>query len=325
MNSYEKYSIEELLATESFVNYLQQSDADDILFWEDFLAQHTADPGQIPAATELFFALRSLGKVDVKALASFEALVHEKTIVPVFSMRFYYRVAGIAALILLVIGTWYFETRKKAEQFQQFAATSSSLRELTLPDGSTVLLNRGSSVSIPTSYNETLRLVQLTGAAFFKVAKNKDKPFVVSADGVSTTAIGTAFYVHPAILSGDVSVSLLEGKVKVEKGGQTVFLNAGERACFRADASVQKDNFDSRQLENFSRGTVQFEKADLTEITNILETYFNLKVVIQGKANAMSFTGTFAADSPEDLLESLSFTYGINYNINNHVLTLILN
>ncbi len=225
-----------------------------------------------------------------------------------------WRAAAVAAVFLTAFFLWNYLTPAVTAktEFIAFAKTDSATKEITLPDGSLVQLNSNSSVEISKDFNHSKREVMLTGSAFFKVFKDHSKPFTVSAGNIKTTALGTAFYIYN-LRPQSISVSLLEGKVKVEGNKNYVELLPGEKAVYSSDEHIYKDSFSTRQLQSFTAGKIQFEHANLREIKTILAEYFNKEIVIEGDAPKVNFTGNFESKRIETILEALQFTYNINY------------
>ncbi len=87
---------------------------------------------------------------------------------------------------------------------------------IDLPDGSKVFLNENSTLSYNKNFNENTREVSINGEAFFDVAHNKEKPFIVHYEKVSTTVLGTAFNVKTDKKTASITVTVIRGKVRVE-------------------------------------------------------------------------------------------------------------
>ena len=133
-----------------------------------------------------------------------------------------YRIAWIAAAacVVLLAGAWFvfFNTnpgREKAIVLQEISTPSKTIREIKLPDGSTVRLNEGSKLEYSNAFNDQLREVTLSGEAFFDVVKDKEKPFIIHANKVNIRVLGTAFNIKSYPGEGSVETSLIRGSVEV--------------------------------------------------------------------------------------------------------------
>lgn len=116
-------------------------------------------------------------------------------------------------------------------------------KEVVLPDGSKVVLEPLASLRYNDSFNKSKRTVRLTGNAFFSVVKNKQLPFIVQTDVISTRVLGTEFTIKKNASSGETEVEVLSGRVEVNVVGkekavstdetQHVFLTANLKATFQ--------------------------------------------------------------------------------------------
>src|SRR5690606_29962035 len=95
-------------------------------------------------------------------------------------------------------------------------ADASVNRFLTLPDGSTVVLHKGSTLELAQGFNEESRTVYLSGEAYFDVFHNPQSPFIIRTGKLKTTVLGTAFTIKAWPNQKDITVSVSRGKVQVE-------------------------------------------------------------------------------------------------------------
>ena len=118
--------------------------------------------------------------------------------------RWYLRVAAAAAVVLLLISAGYILFNSHSETKPVYAVVAkaeivspdrptSYTRNLLLPDGSTIVLKAGSTVKYPDRFTGSTREVELRGEAYFDIAHNKAKPFIIHTGTVTTTVLGTAF------------------------------------------------------------------------------------------------------------------------------------
>ena len=102
--------------------------------------------------------------------------------------------------------------------YNTLSTPSGGQFQLVLPDGSKVWLNSSSSIRFPTAFNGDERKVELTGEAYFEVAKNAAKPFKVSVKEMEVEVLGTHFNIMAYDDERSINTTLLEGSVKVAKG-----------------------------------------------------------------------------------------------------------
>lgn len=154
------------------------------------------------------------------------------------SVRWWWPVALAAAAAIAVAIAW----RPQAPAVSTPTIAVEELKRRILEDGSAVELNRGAVVTTTFSPAER-RAALVTGEAFFTVAKNPDRPFIVEANGVVVRAVGTAFSVR--LDSGSVEVLVTEGRVAVERpsavganASEPALISAGQRATVSLRAAV---------------------------------------------------------------------------------------
>lgn len=164
---------------------------------------------------------------------------------------------SIAASIILLIGIsvfTYLSTNNK-NKFAEFNSMQE-IKELVLPDGSIVTLNRNSSIKFPKKFASKNRLVEFTGEAFFKISKNKNKPFIIKSNNAKITVLGTSFNVNSKNKK-NILVTVKTGKVKFEKKNKEhLILIAGETGEIKNSKILKKKNLNKNFL---SWKTKQFE------------------------------------------------------------------
>lgn len=127
-------------------------------------------------------------------------------------------------------------------QYNTLTTPRGGKYQLTLPDGTTVLLNAASSLRFPVAFPGKTREVVLNGEAYFEVAENAAQPFRVKLQepGEVIEVLGTSFNVMAYRDEPAVKTTLVTGKVKVTSNGRAALLAPGEQAVMAADIKVQK-------------------------------------------------------------------------------------
>ncbi|HSV11029.1 MAG TPA: FecR family protein, partial [Hanamia sp.] len=132
--------------------------------------------------------------------------------------------------------------------------------QLVLPDGSKVWLNASSSIHFPTAFTGNHRDVELTGEAYFEVAKNKEKPFHVNVNGMQVEVLGTHFNVNAYTDEGTIETSLLEGSVKIKRGAASSLLKPGEQGVLDENANkIEIKKTDMNEVMAWKNGLFQFD------------------------------------------------------------------
>jgi transmembrane sensor len=231
--------------------------------------------------------------------------------------------AAAAGLALAYVGAQqYFGPRHTA------VTEIGAFKKIDLPDGSVVQLNIDSAIDV--RYTDAERRVQLVrGEAHFTVARNKARPFIVSAGTVAVCAVGTAFNVR--LRATAVEVLVTEGKVQVNdpvSGGtllapqaaiDTPVLEVGERALIplqaQAASPVVVAEVTPLEVERalaWQERRLEFEGTPLAEVVAEFNRYNRHKIVIADpQLETMRFGGTFRADGYEPFVRLLESGFGV--------------
>lgn len=247
--------------------------------------------------------------------------------------RIYMRVATVAASLLFLISLGavfnYFSGEKQSSsvfivQTIPVASTTptSYTRNVILPDGSTVVLKAGSTLEYPPIFSGTTREVSLQGEAYFDIAPDKAKPFIIHTDEVKTTVLGTAFNIKAWPDQHTVTVSVTRGKVKVENKKRILaVLTINEEVQYDlADVNVKKTVADRKVVTDWTKQDMVFQNMTFSEIAKVLSKRYGVNIEIRSKDLAdtemvSSFSGT---ESLDVVLTILCGIYpDTHFNINN--------
>jgi transmembrane sensor len=218
--------------------------------------------------------------------------------------------AGIAAAVVGIgaLGA-YLEVAPKPLANQSFRTAIGQQATVTLPDGSQVTLNTDTVVH--TIADDGRRLVYLDqGQAFFKVAKDRRHPFIVTAAGRTVTAVGTAFDVR--IDKGELKVVLVEGKVRVQSAtpargqgapaatgnvlpSRVTEMSPGSQLVATSDADWKLIPTDVSRETSWLKGQLVMDDEPLSEVVDEVNRYSTRKIVIADAALAKRHvSGNFA-------------------------------
>ena len=195
---------------------------------------------------------------------------------------------------------------------------------MRLADGTIVHLNSASKISFAGNYNSEERVVTLNGEAYFEVAKNPDKRFVVTCNGVEIEALGTEFNVKAYPADSVITTTLAKGKVKVFNNEQSVTLLPNGVATYHMkQQTIQSSTVDDISVANYWRtGQLVFEAEPLSSIARTMERMYNVKICIDDtKLKNMKFTGTIQNNSLNNVLYIMSLSYPLTYTMTDSVIT----
>ena len=187
---------------------------------------------------------------------------------------------------------------------KEFLNTITSPRggqyQVRLSDGSKIWLNAGSTLRFPAQFNGSERKVELTGEAYFEVAKNTAMPFKVATAGKQEVEVlGTCFNVNAYADEPVVKTTLLEGKVKVvaHASQRPQILNPGEESQLDGDGKISiSKNADAEQTVAWKNGHFSFNNADLKMILRQLSRWYDVDVQFEGPVSERQFTGEIQRD-----------------------------
>lgn len=214
-------------------------------------------------------------------------------------------VAVVAAVALLLV----FDDLSLAVRADQYAGAGET-RQVTLPDGSRLELDARSGVALHFSARER-RLTLLEGEAWFQVAPDPSRPFVVEAGGGTVTALGTAFDV--ALRRGRAEVTVGEHSVAVASGGRTIVVGEGEQSAYAPQLVAQTpQKTDVARATSWRQGALIFENATLGEVVETLARYHRGHVVFADPSlRARRVSGVFGANDPREALAEIEAALGL--------------
>lgn len=189
----------------------------------------------------------------------------------------------------------------------------SQVVTLTLSDGTKVWLNAESSVRYPAVFVGNDRSVEMTGEAYFEVAKDAMRPFRVKKGNATIEVLGTSFNVH-AYEEEAMKVTLLAGKVRVAAAGRGLVLAPGQQAVVAEGIGMGKD-VDTAAVMAWKNGLFSFRHADLPMVMKELARWYDVQVIYEGKLPEERFTGRMGRDLSLSQVFKLLRGMGVRYRI----------
>ncbi len=165
---------------------------------------------------------------------------------------------------------------------------------LVLADGSKVWLNAASSVNFPTSFPGDERKVSITGEAYFEIAHNPSKPFIVSVKGVEINVLGTKFNVMAYTDEGVIKATLLEGKISVQNNSDKNLLSPGQQAEIKKGEMFINNNVSIEEAIAWKNGAFYFQSVDIINLMRQVARWYDVEVVYSGEKPKDRFTGSIS-------------------------------
>jgi transmembrane sensor len=186
--------------------------------------------------------------------------------------------------------------------------------QVTLPDGSKVWLNAASSLKYLATFAGNQRRVILDGEAYFEVAKDKSKPFIVSFNNTEVRVLGTHFNVMSYKDEAKTHTTLLEGSVKVTKGKIDQTIVPGEQAIVGEKIAVAA--VDTAQVVGWKNGNFTFAHEKISTVMNKIARWYDVDIDYQGNITQEDFIGTIPrSKNLTEVLHKLELTGLLHFKI----------
>lgn len=190
-------------------------------------------------------------------------------------------------------------------------------KKMRLPDSTLVWLAPCSELKYPEHFTGDLREVQLSGEAFFEVATNAERPFIIHTQSLTTKVLGTAFNVHAYPEDTVITVTLLNGSVVLKEGEKEQRLLPMQKGFFLKNAGIltQADDPDAALMLQRREGKLEYNNVKLGIIVQDLERIFNVKIKVDEDAKGCLFYGRLNAnENIETFLDKLSRVLKVKVN-----------
>ncbi len=234
--------------------------------------------------------------------------------------------AAAAAIALLAIVGGYFTFFKGSDKplnALHFATALGETKEIQLADGSHVRLNGGSTLDAAAGYGQTDRKLTLHGEAYFEVAKDKARPFIVGAGGTYAEALGTKFNVRMSSADQGVQLSVTEGRVRFSANKfKELILTAGQVAHFDPMKGFVREPMVAHDAAGWVDKRLIFKSTPFQEAVEQIERTYGVTIDFPERLNAGLVNANFDRKPLSDVLDVLETMYGIQASQSGKVVTL---
>lgn len=188
--------------------------------------------------------------------------------------------------------------------------------QITLPDGSKVWLNAASSIRYPNHFTGSERKVEITGEAYFDVAKDASAPFVVEAGNEDIQVLGTEFNVMSYDDETYVKTTLVNGSVKVGVDYAARILKPGQQSLVGKNQSLQvKSDIDVDEVIAWKNGRFAFSEVSLETIMKQVSRWYDVDVSFSDKIYDI-YTVNISRNVPvSKLLQYMEMSGGVHFEI----------
>ncbi len=207
-----------------------------------------------------------------------------------------------AAVAFLIVAVFYFKNTTPPQY--NYVADARVVTD-TLIDGSIITLNKKSSLT--TVFSKKERRVRMTGEAFFAVAPDKEKPFVIEVNSVEVKVVGTAFNVDEVSQRGKIIIVVEEGIVEVKGKNDNIRLIKGNRAVYDlATNTFEKSENTDKNVVAYKTGKLEFEGVPLKNIVAQINKNYDKNIVITSPSvENCPVTTTYAGEDIEQWFKEI--------------------
>lgn len=231
-----------------------------------------------------------------------------------------FRKWGLRVAAVLLIGLTTFAAFKllqpTAENINLIAvASTDNTKEVVLPDGSIITLNKNTTIQYPENFSEKNRQVNLTGEAYFEVTKGKGK-FTVNTGKTITTVLGTKFNIKAPEDSEQTELYVTEGKVRftaVATSTDEIFKEGEQGIINNLTGTIAHDKLDAPNIIAWKTGDLIFNNCKMSEVQHTISAYFDKPIVAESGIKDLLFTGNFSKPQLNELLEIVSVSLAVDW------------
>jgi len=203
--------------------------------------------------------------------------------------------------------------------FNTLVVPKGAYFSIVLVDGTKVWVNAMSRLKFPNVFSGNERKVVLEGEAYFEVAHNPNKPFIVECEGIAVEVLGTSFNVNSH--NRGVRTTLVEGRVRLQAGAETATLVPGQRGDY-SGGNIYTVKADLAREIAWKNGEFYFKRDNIVQILNEISRWYDLDVKLQGTVPLdKSYSGKISRQVKlSEVLDMLGYLGGLSFEIEGHQL-----
>jgi ferric-dicitrate binding protein FerR (iron transport regulator) len=229
---------------------------------------------------------------------------------------------------------------------------NGSRTHLTLPDGTLVWLNAGSRINYEKNFGAAQRIVNLTGEAFFDVAPNANKPFVIHTSSIDIRVLGTSFNVKSYPSDKTTEATLIRGSIEISirnRPSDKIILKPNEKLVVNNEDSsrlekeklprhhesgnneslvvIKKPTYEEHSGAIIETSWVDnkliFQDEEFSSLARLMERWYGVTIRFDGSGKEnLRFTGIFEKETIRQALDALKLTANFNYTIEGNQITI---
>jgi ferric-dicitrate binding protein FerR (iron transport regulator) len=226
---------------------------------------------------------------------------------------FWQWVAVASVLIaVLAFGAYQF---KSTDESTTISVLAQNDKTITLEDGTVIKLHKGASITYPVHFATNQRDIQLTGEAFFDVAHDSNRPFVIDAGNTQVKVLGTSFNLRATNQLAEVVVKTGKVSFRLKDADKGLMLEAGKKGVFEKGKLQIKETTANDMA--WQTGLLTFQETNLIEVVNALSHYYQIDIRLKledaSEAANCTLNESYQNESLENVLKDLQKLLRIEY------------
>lgn len=217
--------------------------------------------------------------------------------------RICFRVAAVLIPVLFIIG-FYIQLNSKVDlfgtsEYEEVIVDKGERIQIMFQDGTRVYINSDSKLKYPKKFALNTREVFLEGEAYFVVAKNKNRPFIVNLNGPAIQVVGTSFNVQDYPENKDIVVCLDEGSINLTLPTEKKYpVRPGERLIYNKESNecTISRMEDMHRLSMWKQNVIVFKDTPLPEVIKVLNRWYDVDFKIEDE-RALTYVYTLTSDN----------------------------
>jgi ferric-dicitrate binding protein FerR (iron transport regulator) len=304
------------------------SEKEEVESWINFSSENSKLYERVNFIVQSTRILQKINKIDTqKALQKVKEQIPELNRKKRISWITILQRAAALLFIPLLGFLWYtlntLHNDNETIVYNEVKSTPGMISKCTLPDGSLVWLNSGSTLKYPSKFQTNSRNVELKGEAFFEVEHNSAKPFYVKANsGITIKVTGTRFNLNAYPDDNTVETTLVNGKILLEQqvDANTIKetpITPGTRASFSKETGkLMLESVNTDYDIAWKNGKIIFKNSAIEDVIKTLERKYNIDIELKGsKLQSYRYTATFTDETLIQVLDLLKLSAPLNYRI----------
>ncbi len=339
MKDYRNYNAEDFAEDLSFRRWILEANEKDTKFWTQWLLMNPDKEETVAKGKNILIsiveAFNNIGQEEIEeALNRLNEQINQNEIKrwQRFSFWLQNNNLKVAAILLAFLGLWMVFRNNQDDTYEKLANlivteervekanTTNKMMVVTLSDGSSVILEKGSHLSYPKYFKDGKREVVLSGEAFFEIAKDPTRPFYVYTNNLVTKVLGTSFTIHEDKQTKNIKVVVKTGRVSVfartdENLSQQqntnklvgLVLSPNQQVIFtEKDLHLVRTLVETPEVVTLpiQKEQFNFERTPINDVFTSLEKFYGLKIIYDAEVMKQCYLTASLDDEP--LFEKLS-------------------